>query len=203
MTVPWRIAGEFVVSCNCEVFCPCVLSLGKAWPTEGACYSWFGYRVREGRIGEVGVADLNVVMMLEVPGRMEEGNWTEAFYFDERSTPAQREALGAVLGGRAGGPIGWTSVMVARVLEPRVVPVLYSGSDREWKFVIPKVLQGVIEAEPGHGGDGLVRLTNTRYWMAPDVVVCRGQKSRFRDHGRNWSFTGRSAEFGRFDWSGP
>jgi len=28
-------------------------------------------------------------------------------------------------------------------------------------------------------------------------------ESRFRDHGRNWNFTAQSAEYGRFDWSGP
>lgn len=203
MTTPWRLAGDFVISCNCDVFCPCVPSLGKARPTHGACYSWFGYHVREGRIGEVTVAGLNVVMMLEVPGRMEEGNWTEAFYFDERASPAQRDALGRVLGGQAGGPIGWTALMVARVLEPRIVPIRYTASERTWRFEVPRILEGSIEAEPGLAGDGLVRLTNTRYWMAPDVVVAHGTTSRFRDHGRNWNLSGRSAEYGRFDWSGP
>lgn len=203
MTSPWRLAGEFVVSCNCEVFCPCMPSLGQARPTQGVCYAWFGYHVREGRIGEVALADLNAVMMLEVPGRMEEGNWTEAFYFDERASAPQREALGRVLGGQAGGPIGWTALMVARVLEPRVVPIQYTASERAWRFEIPRILAGAVEAEPGRAGDGLVRITNTRYWMAPDVVVARGATSRFRDHGRHWNFSGRSAEYGRFDWSGP
>lgn len=203
MAAPWRLSGEFVVSCNCEVFCPCMPSLGRSRPTEGACYSWFGYHIAEGRIGAVEVAGLNVVMMLEVPGRMEEGNWTEAFYFDDRSTPEQRDALGEVLGGRAGGPIGWTSIMVARVLPSRVVPIRFTAGEREWRFEIPGILDGAVEAEPGLAGDGLVRITNARYWMAPEVVIARGRSSRYRDHGRNWTLTGRSAEHGRFDWTGP
>ena len=27
---PWSLKGELTLSCNCEVFCPCVLSLGKS-----------------------------------------------------------------------------------------------------------------------------------------------------------------------------
>ena len=29
---PWSIKGELTLSCNCEVFCPCVLSLGRHAP---------------------------------------------------------------------------------------------------------------------------------------------------------------------------
>ena len=36
-------------------------SLGKARPTHGACHSWFGYHLADGRIDDVTVADLNVV----------------------------------------------------------------------------------------------------------------------------------------------
>jgi hypothetical protein len=201
--VSWRLTGDFALSCNCEVFCPCVASLGKAQPSHGVCYSWFGYHIAEGHIDDVALADVNAVMMLEVPGRMEEGNWTQAFYFDERASVAQRDALVRVLGGRAGGPIGWTSLMVAQVLEPRVVPIRFTRGEREWRFEIPKILEGGVVAEPGAAGDGLVRLTNSRYWIARDVVIARGARSRFRDHGRNWDFSGRSGEYARIDWTGP
>jgi hypothetical protein len=177
-------------------------SLGRAQPTYGSCHSWFGYHVEDGRFGDVSVSDLNVVMMLEVPGRMDEGNWTVAFYHDERASEAQRDALGRVFGGRAGGPSRWISRMIAREIAARVVPIRFNGGDREWLFEIPRILEGTIEAEPGLAGDGLVRLTNSRYWMSPDVVIGRGKRSRFRDHGRNWNFTAQSAEYGRFDWSG-
>ena len=44
----WSIKGEMMVNCNCAVFCPCVISLGKHPPTEGYCQAWFGLRVDEG-----------------------------------------------------------------------------------------------------------------------------------------------------------
>ena len=203
MTAPWRISGEFVVSCNCEVFCPCMMSLGKSRPTSGACLSWFGYHVASGEAGGQPVGGLNLVQMLEVPGPMAEGNWTVGLYFDERASETQRRALRPIFTGQAGGPIGWTSMMVGTLLEDRVVPIAYTNAAREWRFEIPEVLDGSVEALPGLTGDGLIRVTNSRYWMAPDVVVGQGKRSRFRDRGRNWNLSGRSAEHGRFDWSGP
>jgi hypothetical protein len=199
----WRVTGEFVVSCNCDFFCPCMPSLGRARPTHGSCLSWFGYHVETGEIGETRVRDRNVAMMLHVPGRMEEGGWTTALYLDHRATDAERAGLASVLGGRAGGPIGWFSLMIAEELPSKVVEIRYTNAGREWRFEIPKILEGTIEADAGLGADGLVRITNTRYWMTPEIVMARGKKSRFRDHGRNWNLSGQSAEYGRFDWSGP
>ena len=45
----WFMKGELMLSCNCTVFCPCVLSLGKHPPTEGYCQTWGGIRIDEGR----------------------------------------------------------------------------------------------------------------------------------------------------------
>jgi hypothetical protein len=44
----WKIKGELILNCNCTVFCPCVVSLGKHPPTEGYCQAWLGVRIDEG-----------------------------------------------------------------------------------------------------------------------------------------------------------
>ncbi|HEV8617135.1 MAG TPA: DUF1326 domain-containing protein [Methylomirabilota bacterium] len=203
MAEPWTIAGEFVVSCNCDVFCPCVLSLGKARPSQGDCHSWFGFHIEEGQAGALPLGDLNVGLLLEVPGPMEQGNWTLGLYLDERASDAASAALGDIFTGRAGGPIGWWSIMIAEILGTRRVPITFGREGRGWRFTIGKLVDGLVEPVAGAGGDGLVRVTNTRYWMAPDVVVSTGTKSRARDWGRNWDLSGKSAEAARFRWSGP
>ena len=40
VTDSWSLKGELTLSCNCDVFCPCVLSLGQSAPTEGYCLTW-------------------------------------------------------------------------------------------------------------------------------------------------------------------
>jgi len=203
MSEPWTIGGEFLVSCNCDVFCPCVLSLGKARPTQGDCFSWFGFHIEDGTSGATPLAGLNLGLLLEVPGPMEQGNWTLGLYVDERASDAAAAALGDIFTGRAGGPIAWWSIMIAEQLATRRVPITFAREGRGWRMTIPKIVDGLVEPIAAAGGDGLVRITNSRYWMAPDVVVAAGTKSRVRDWGRNWDLSGKSAEYSRFRWSGP
>src|SRR5208337_2054130 len=101
---PWKIKGEFVVSCSCAVFCPCVISLGEAPPTHGTCQGWIAIHVNEGYYGKARLDGLNAAWMVDVPGRMPEGNWGFALYIDERATPEQADALTKINMGEAGGP---------------------------------------------------------------------------------------------------
>jgi hypothetical protein len=197
------MAGESLISCNCDVFCPCVLSLGKARPSQGRCLSWFGFHLREGHVGTASLAGRRIGIFLEVPGPMEEGNWTLGLYVDEETPPATADALTDIFRGRAGGPLGWWSLMIATYLGTRLVPITFAADGRGWRFTIPKIVEGLVEPVPGAGADGRVRITNSRYWMASDLVVCAGTKSRLRDWGRNWNLSGKSAEYATFDWSGP
>jgi hypothetical protein len=66
---------------------------------------------------------------------------------------------------------------------------------------IENIVDGAIT--PVRGADqGNVVIRNSKYWIAPDIVVSRADRSRFRLFGRNWNFEGRSAEICRLDWSG-
>lgn len=203
MAEPWRLSGEMVLNCNCEVYCPCVLSLGRARPSQGVCHSWWGFRVEEGSVGPTRLDGLNVALLLEVPGPMVEGNWTLGLYLDERASPQAVEALTQIFTGRAGGQPGWWSAMTGTFLGVRRVPIAFGPEGRGWRLVIPGILDGMVEPVPGAGGDGLVRIVNSRYFAASDLVVSEGQRSRIRDWGRNWDLSGRSAEYARFLWSGP
>jgi hypothetical protein len=45
-------------------------------------------------------------------------------------------------------------------------------------------------------------VTNTGYWMGPDITIATASKGRVRAHGRVWDFDGRSAEICQIDWGG-
>ena len=53
-------------------------------------------------------------------------------------------------------------------------------------------------AKPDHP----VVVTNSKYWMGPDIIAATGTKSKVRDYGRVWDFGGKSAEICPIDWSG-
>ena len=203
MTEPWEIHGELVLSCNCDVFCPCVVSLGKSQPTQGVCHTWWSLHIEEGRSGDESLDGLNAAVLMDVPGPLAEGKWTVALYLDERATDRAREALTEILSGRAGGTTGWFSIMIAEFLGAKTVPIHFEAQGKGWRVEIPRIIDGSVEPIAGADDEGVTKVTNTGYWMAPDVVVCRGSRSRFRDWGRNWDLSGRSAEYARVDWKGP
>ena len=59
--------------------------------------------------------------------------------------------------------------------------------------------------EPIEGADpgGEVMVTNTQYWMGPDITIAQANESRVRAFGRVWDFAGRSAEICQISWAGP
>jgi hypothetical protein len=203
MTASWKICGELVLSCNCDVFCPCVVSLGRSEPTRGVCHTWWGLHIEEGRAGDIALDGLNVAAVMDVPGPLAEGKWTVGLYIDERASDAAYDALVEILSGRAGGPTGWFSIMVANFLGAKRVPIEFESKDRGWRVEIPKIIDGAIEPIEGADGEGPTVVTNSRYWMAPDITVCQGTRSRYRDWGRNWDLSGRSGEYARVEWEGP
>ena len=140
---------------------------------------------------------------MDVPGPLAEGKWTVGLYIDERGSEGAREALVEILSGRADGPTGWFSIMIAEFLGVRTVPIHFDSKGRGWHLEIPKIIDGSVEPIEGADGDGVTTVTNSQYWIAPDVVVCRGGRSRVRDWGRNWDLSGHSAEYARVDWKGP
>ena len=177
-------------------------SLGRANPTYGNCFSWWLIHVEEGHYGRVKLDGLSVGIFLEVPGPLAEGGWTVGLYVDERASARAAQALTRIFSGQAGGPTGWFSLMIANFLGAKSVPITYEKGENRWYVSIPRIIDGGVEAIEGADG-GPVLLQNSRYWVAPDVVVARGTKSRIRDFGRNWDLSGQSAEFARVNWQGP
>ena len=203
MPSAWKIRGELVLSCNCDVFCPCVVSLGRSQPTRGVCHTWWGLHIDEGRAGDVALDGLNVAAMMDVPGPLAEGKWALGLYIDQRASDAAHDALLEILSGKAGGPTGWFSIMIAEFLGAKRASIEFERQGKGWRVSIPKVIDGNVEPIEGADADGATVVTNSKYWMSPDITVCRGTRSRFRDWGRNWDLSGGSGEYARIEWEGP
>ena len=202
-TPDWRLRGELFLNCSCEVFCPCVVSLGRARPTEGHCHTWMAVVVDEGHYGEADLAGLSVAILGDIPGRMADGDWTVALYVDERASDAAVDAFGRILSGRAGGSTGLLGLLVSTVLGVERAPVEIVRDGRRRSLRVGRLIEGEIEMIEGGTPDHPVMISNSRYWMGPDVIVARGLRSRLRDRGRMWDFGGRSAEICPIDWRGP
>lgn len=198
----WNIKGELILNCNCTVFCPCVVSLGKHPPTEGYCQAWMGVRIDEGEMDGVDLSGLNVGMVLDIPGNMGRGNWTVGAYIDERASDEAYDALIQIFSGQAKGTTGLFTLLVGNFLGAERAPVVFETEGNKRRLMVGKKIVGEIEPITGTDPNQEVKVTNTEYWMGPDITIAQASKGRVRAFGRVWDFEGRSAEICQIDWAG-
>ncbi|MEM6637275.1 MAG: DUF1326 domain-containing protein [Pseudomonadota bacterium] len=202
-TVPWALSGELILNCNCTVFCPCVVSLGKHPPTEGHCQTWGGVRIDQGDYGGVDISGLNVGLMIEIPGMMSRGNWKVALFIDERASDDAYDAIVTIFSGAARGTTGLFGVLVGEILGHERQPVSYETEGKTRHLTVGRKIQGAVVPVPGKDPDQDLVITNSQYWMGADITVATAEKGRLRAYGRVWDFEGRSAEICAINWHGP
>ena len=176
----WTLKGELILNCSCTIFCPCVVSLGKHPPTEGQCQGWAGIRIDEGQSGETDLSGLNVALLLDIPGNMARGNWTAAAYIDERASDAAFEKLVNIFSGKARGTTGLFSILVSTFLGAERAPVSFEREGEKRRLVVPKRIIGEVEPIGGKDPGAHVVITNTEYWMGPDITVAKANQGRVR-----------------------
>ena len=202
-TIPdWTIKGELILNCNCTVFCPCVVSLGKHPPTEGYCQAWVGIRIDEGSYGSADLSGLNVGLIMDIPGNMARGNWKAAAYIDETASDAAYDGLVSIFSGAARGTTGLFGMLVSEFLGAERAPVVFETEGNARRLMVGKKIQGEIVPITNAKGDETTIIA-TDYWMGADVTVATATKGRVRAYGRVWDFDGRSAEICQIDWHGP
>ena len=141
----WAIKGELFLNCSCELFCPCVVSLGAHPPTEGHCNAWMAIAIDEGHYEGEDLSGLNVGLMVEIPGRMAEGGWKVAAYVDERASGKAYNGILQIFSGAAGGTTGLFTMLVSDIVnaEREKVEIVRDGKKRG--LYIGRKIQGEIE----------------------------------------------------------
>jgi len=199
----WAIKGELFLNCSCTVFCPCVVSLGAHPPTEGHCHAWMAIAIDDGHFEGESLAGLNVGLLVDIPGRMGEGNWKVAAYVDENATGKAYNGLLQILSGAAGGTTGLFTMLVSEIIGAERAPVEIVRDGKKRSINIGRKIQGEIEMIEGKSPDHPVMVSNSKYWMGPDIIAAQGVRSKVRDYGRIWDFGGKSAEICPINWGGP
>ena len=196
----WALKGELFLNCSCELFCPCVVSLGAHPPTEGHCHAWMAIAIDEGNFEGEDLSGLNVGLLVDIPGRMGEGNWRVGAYVDERATEAAYNGLLQIFSGAAGGTTGLFTMLVSEIIGAERAPVEIIREGKKRAIKIGRKISGEIEMIDGASPDHPVMISNSKYWMGPDIIAAVGVKSKVRDYGRVWDFGGKSAEICPIDW---
>ena len=100
---------------------------------------------------------------------------------------------------------GLFQVLVGEIIGVERQPVSYDTSEdgKTRHITVGKKIEGVVYPVEGKNKDEEIVISNTKYWMGPDITGATASKGRVRAFGRVWDFGGRSAEICQIDWHGP
>lgn len=201
----WELSGDYFENCNCNVVCPCLVSPGAPLttrPTQGVCDVVLAFHIDKGKYADVSLDGLNVVVAAHTPGPMGEGNWTLAAYIDERASDQQTEALGAIFGGAAGGPMAIFAPLVSKNLGARKVAINYAMKGKARTVNIPDIATMAVEPLGSLHPSGEIWAA-VGHPVAPDkLAFAVGSKgSTFADHGMRWDNSGKNGHYAPIRWS--
>jgi hypothetical protein len=100
----WNLEGTYFETCSCEVVCPCTASLALGADYD-RCRVTLVFNITQGNVEGTDVSGLKVAALADTPKVMSDGNWRLGVFIDSAASDEQAEKLGAVFGGRLGGPM--------------------------------------------------------------------------------------------------
>lgn len=195
----FTVEGAYFEACSCAVSCPC-LFLAPA--TEDACDAFLAWQIERGALDDVDLSGLAVALAVHSPRQMTDGNWRVALYLDDRASPQQREALGAIFSGQAGGHLANLAPLIGEVTGVEAVPIEFASSNGRGSVRVGEVLALDVEQSVGMDGTNPSVITNPQL-AAVTQPVRQGRSADVRYEGA-WSFAtqGRNAFFTEFAYSG-
>lgn len=151
----YRLEGDLLEVCNCDVLCPCWIGED---PDNGTCDSVMGYNIRSGTIDGVDVSGRTLVFTVHIPGNVLAGNWKVALFVDDKASDPQADALVAAFSGKLGGPLADTASLVGEVAAVERAPITFDVREGKGTLIVGDVAECVME--PYRGPTGQVTTLN-------------------------------------------
>ena len=115
----WQIRGQVILACNCDYGCPCNFN---GLPSTGKCEGNWNWHIEDGSYGGTSLSGLTFGVAVNWPGAIHEGNGEAIVVIDEKADDRQRDAIGTLVLGRAGGPWKIIATTIAKVHGPEFAP---------------------------------------------------------------------------------
>ncbi len=121
----WRLTGQLIETCSCNMFCPCWFTVQELMlMDQGWCASAIAFRVSEGTSDGVNLSGRTAIFAVDFPGpTLFDGNATARLYIDAAASPEQRRELEAILSGQKGGPMAALAPLISTWLPARTARI--------------------------------------------------------------------------------
>ena len=202
--MPWNLEGTYVESCNCDVVCPCAASAFAAPASYDRCNAAFGWHIDSGEVDGTDVSDRSVVLVLDSPRQMSEGDWRVGVFMDDRANAEQTEKLGAIFSGQMGGPMANLAPLIGENLGMEVASIEHVDEGRRHRVTVGHAVDVDIEdvVSPFDPEGPLPKLTETKHPANSDLTPSKTLSARIQGFGIEYSADGQSGFSTPFSWSG-
>jgi hypothetical protein len=142
----WRMKGHYLKNCNCLPSCPCDTT-GFPAPHNN-CEGAVGMLIEEGHFDGIDLSGCKWAATVYWPGALHDGNGTMEAFIDEGASEEQRDALGQILSGGAGGTFFEIIASIITTLHgPYFVPIdfKFDKGDRRAHLSVPGYLETTSE----------------------------------------------------------
>ena len=199
----WHLEGTYIENCNCDVVCPCVASGFSAPADYDRCIVVLAWHIDSGEVDGTDVSDRSVVLVLDTPRQMSEGNWRVGMFMDDRASEEQAEKLGGIFSGQMGGPLANLVPLISENLGMEVASIEHIDDGLRHRVRVGDAIDVEIEdlVSPLDPDGPLPKLTETRHPANSDMTPARSLSARVQGLGIDFSGEGKSGMSTRFSWA--
>jgi hypothetical protein len=192
----WKIATNYVETCNCDFGCPCNFS---GFPTYGFCRAMVFMKITKGNYGDVPLDGLSVVYVGSWPKAIHEGSGTLQIYVSKEANQKQRDAITKLVHGKAKGN-GFFAIFATTmkyVLEPQFVEVKYKIDGKNSSFSVPGVLDAQLESfkNPMTGEESETQINLPKGFIWQTARACKSKIMRIVSPNLTFDESGQNAFF--------
>lgn len=187
-TPSWKVSGQYYETCSCDFVCPCILGQMAVSPSKGSCTFAMAFQIERGTYGAASLDGLGFIVLGLTPEAMGKGNWSVGVIADERASAEQRDAITAIAGGSAGGPMSAVSGLVGKFLGVQSAPIRFDRNGVKWAVkasnLVDMAAEGAMGINPGVAEP--LHLDNTGHPANDRLAVCHASKSHVKALGLAW-----------------
>lgn len=204
-TNEWELSGEYFETCNCDYVCPCITSNLTAPATKESCVFAMVFQIQRGHFGSEALDGLSFAVVGRTPRVMVEGGWEVGLITDQRAKPAQQQALTAIVGGQAGGPMANLAPLLGKFLGVESKPIQFQSDGMKRSVSIPGALeQGLHGVGPTEDAQEPMHIDNTLHPANSRIALAKATRSHLHAFGIDWDDDGgkNNGHFAPFAWKG-
>lgn len=198
----WNITGRAIEHCNCNSVCPCFTSALAQPGDYERCQGFIGVHIEAGTCDLGDLSGRSVIVVIDAPPAMAEGNWNVGVIVDDGATDDEAEFLADVVTGAAGGPMEAFGPLIGKRLGVIKAAVEIVSENGQHTIVAKDAIDGEFADLVHEGMEQPVQLVGAALPFGPPVTISPPTKSLINVFGLDIDSSGRHGTTSTVQWAG-